>query len=267
MRQDNQFILVHPTTNIKPKAPEFRRAKLAAFALVEVILAIGIATGLLLVALVFYHQAADLRSQILKESEGYSEMRLTLDRLAGDLRTAQPHASAGGEFVGDSTSLRFTRAALSAPVLDVSLAGRGLKTDLARISLFTMMETNGDKLMITGLNRLEEPFPAGISSPTDTGSIYSDASSLADTNYVAETLMDSVRFVRFRYWNGAAWQAAWSNSVPPPGVEIVLADEPLPPEAAPEDYPPNPFRRVVALPGGIATPTQDTAPAESPVSQ
>ena len=61
----------------------------AAFTLVEIILAIGLATGLLLVAMTFYYQATNMRGQVLHELDQVSTIRLVLDRLAGDLRTAQ----------------------------------------------------------------------------------------------------------------------------------------------------------------------------------
>lgn len=86
-------------------------ASARAFTLVEIILAIGLATALLLIALTFYQQAAETRLRILRESEKVSTMRLVFDRLAGDLRAAQPKASVGNEFTGDSTSMCFVKEA------------------------------------------------------------------------------------------------------------------------------------------------------------
>ena len=240
------------------------------FALVEVILAIGIATGLLLIALVFYHQAAGLREQILQESQRASEMRLALDRLAGDLRTAQPHARPGEEFVGDSDSVRFTRQALATPLASAFLLTNQASSDLARISLFTVYVTNGSTSMVASLSRLEEPSVAKAQDLASLASLSSDAPpsdapSAGQTNSLAEPLAEHVRFVRFRYWNGLAWQAAWSNAAPPPGVEIVLAAEALPQDATPDDYPPDPFRRVVFLPGGTALPAQAAAPPDNSI--
>lgn len=80
----------------------------AGFTLVEVILAIGIATGILIVALVFYNQAAHLRSQLIDEAERLSAVRLVMDRIAGDLRTAFGQPQVG--FTGTSDSMIFVTA-------------------------------------------------------------------------------------------------------------------------------------------------------------
>ena len=55
-----------------------------AFTLIEVILAIGLATALLLIALTFYHQAANLRTEILRSSQDLAAIRLSLDQIASD---------------------------------------------------------------------------------------------------------------------------------------------------------------------------------------
>ena len=85
------------------------------FTLIEVILAISIATGLLIVALTFYRQVADLRGLILKESERLATVRLIMDRLASDLRTARIGAVAGQEFRGGSSTLSFVSAIADPP--------------------------------------------------------------------------------------------------------------------------------------------------------
>ncbi len=251
-------------------APEtvVRARSCKAFTLVEVILAIGIATGILLVALVFYRQAADLRGQILQESERISVMRLVIDRLAADLRAAEPAAALGSEFLGGSNSMRFVKEALNLPTAAAVPGGTtNENTDLATVSFMTMMETNGNKLSVAGLSRLEEPAksrPALIQGPSP---FSFDASGLSSsqTNRPAEPLTDFVRFVRFRYWDGAAWQLGWSNTVPPAGVEIVLATEPIADDAGPDAYPPDPLRRVVFLPGGLARAKSDLETLDSPL--
>ena len=77
------------------------------------------------------------------------------------------------------------------------------------------------------------------------------------TNGVAEPFADIVRFVRFRYWDGGAWQAGWTNVTPPPGVEIVLSTERLAEDAEPDAYPAEASRRVVFVPGGMPNPGPD----------
>ena len=220
------------------------------FTLIEVILAVAIATGILLVALVLYNQAAQLRSQILQESDRLSAMRLVLDRVASDLRSAQAVAAPGNEFVGDANSMKFARLALATPMTGLSDVAVLNQADWVRIFLMTSMETNGTQIVVNALNRREEPVRGKtlLSESRPLGGAVE--SMLNATNKLYETLSDFVRFVRFRYWNGSAWAASWSNSVPPAGVEIVLATESLPDDALPDALPPEPFRRVVYIPSG-----------------
>jgi hypothetical protein len=202
--------------------------------------------------LTFYRQAADLRGQILQESERISVMRLVLDRLAADLRTAEPAANSGAEFIGGSNSMRFIRESLNVPFSTDSASIRAGKTDLTTISIATLMETNDNKTRISGLGRTEEPVSAAVSASN--GIIISNSASFLPgrASQPPEALTDLVRFVRFRYWDGAAWQSGWSNTTPPAGVEIVLATEPAAEDAAPDAYPPGPLRRVIYVPGGAA---------------
>ena len=263
-------------TPIQPSARRGRRNVRAAFTLVEVILAIGLATALLLIALVYYRQAADLRGQILRESERFSTLRLALDRLAGDLRAAQPHASPGNEFSGDSTSLRFIKAALtSLPKAEETNAGADNlanstgadASDLVRVSFMTLTRADGTNVEISALDRTEEPLSPPSASPSVPFSTNSLSLALPDptnsppgqTHHFFEPFAEGVRFVRFRYWNGTAWQDAWTNAAPPPGVEIVLAMQTLPNDAPPDTFPPVAFRRVVFLPGGVAQASLDAA--------
>ena len=231
----------------------------AGFTLIEVILAIGIATAILLVALVLYHQATQLRGQILQESDRLSSVRLTLDRVATDLRTAQAVAAPGNEFIGDASSMRFARLALASPLTGLSVSTNLEQADWTRIYLATALETNGTQVVVSALNRREEPVrPRSLATE---GLL---ASAVVQTNRAFETLSDFVRYVRFRYWNGSDWAAGWSNTLPPAGVEIVLSTEPPLDDALPDALPPEPFRRVVYIPAGAASARASTNALETP---
>jgi len=235
---------------------------------VEIILAIGLATALLLVAMTFYHQAAEMRVNILRESERVSMMRLVVDRLAGDLRAAQPKAGPGNEFTGDSTSMSFIKEACASSS-PYTLPGAAEPTDLVRISVATLTGTNGSKVVVSGLDRVEalvNPPAAPLALPTNAVATSPDlltntaSTSLypADpTNTVTEPFAPIIRFVRFRYWDGAAWQGGWTNATPPAGVEMVLSTDGLEEDAEPDAYPPEAFRRVVFVPGGVPRPGSD----------
>ena len=118
------------------------------FTLLEVVLAITIAIGLLLVAMTFYQQSTSLRGQLMEEAERLSAVRQVMDRLAADLRVAPAHDRVG--FTGDSNSLRFATTALP-------LASGGMQTDLRRVAYRAIYAGEGTNLSVSGLVRTEEP--------------------------------------------------------------------------------------------------------------
>src|SRR5205085_11151267 len=93
---------------MKPGAKNKLRSS-AAFTLIEVVLAIVIAVGMLVVVLFFYQQAADLRTQLLQETEHLSVARLLMDRITGELRTTRRHVFFQGAFIGESDFLQFIK--------------------------------------------------------------------------------------------------------------------------------------------------------------
>jgi hypothetical protein len=226
----------------------------AGFTLVEIILAIGLATGLLLVALTFYHQAAGMRGQLLREADRITTMRLVLDRLVGDLRAAVPHAGVGNEFTGDANSFVFIKLACTDLASDNRSSARE-PTDLVRVSLTTLFITNGNSVVVSALDRSETPLALAAPAllPIAESDVFDDVlpESSNPVNVVKEPFADMVRFVRLRYWDGAVWQPGWTNAAPPPGVEIVLSSEANADDAEPDALPPEALRRVVFVPGGL----------------
>ena len=240
------------------------------FTLIEVLLAIAIATGLLLVAILFYRQTADLRSQVLGQADRYAQIRLVLDRLSADLRTARAHPGDADSFSGNGTAIRFERAAWTglAPGATASLPVGG--SDLTQVTIAAIQSLDGTNLTVTGLDRIEEPLALrkarGPTSETGSPSIASQSGGtrLGSSSSGAafengsgnapsrptDPLSDAIRFVRFRYWDGAGWMDGWTNFSPPPGVEITLSCE-VPVEGTNAgEYSSEMFRRVVFLPGG-----------------
>jgi type II secretory pathway pseudopilin PulG len=244
------------------------RARARAFTLVEVILAIGIATGILVVALVFYSQSANLRSQLITETERLSVVRLIMDRLATDLHAAFQQPQVG--FTGTSDSMEFVVA--RAPDLKGSTLGPmndarlGPATDLRKVYYYLTASLEGTNFVITGLDRVEEPLitkptprggstaGGGLSTPAMTSGPAPGLSAGAGTNEPTHTLSptgplaEAIRFARFRYWDGTAWLEAWDAPGLPPAVEINLGLDPLPENDLPDAYPYEVFRRIVVLP-------------------
>lgn len=237
----------------------------AGFTLLEVILAVAIAVGLLMVVLYFYQQAAELRVQLLGESARVAAVRLTMDRLINDLRAAVARPDQGLEFQGDAVSMRFARASLPTfAAWSGARLGRATfaETDLrwVRYSVATTLE--GTNPVPAGLTRLEEPVletravatepvEAGATVNRVVGGLATEApvAETAATNQAApESLSEAIRHVRFRYYGESGWVETWTGGGLPRGVEITLSAELVEEVAAGEMPVQEVFRRVVYLP-------------------
>lgn len=225
-----------------PHSP-FRTPHSSAFSLLEVVLAITIAIGILVVSLAFYQQATSLRGQLLIESERLAAVRQVMDRLSADLRVAPVNDRIG--FTGDSNSLRFV-------ITGLPLQAGFIESDLRRISYRTTYAGEGTNLAVSGLTRVQEPALDLIAPPVAAPDLF--AGDAAPAAPAAEPLTDAIRFLSFRFWDGTAWRDNWSGVTPPPGLEVSLGFEPLPPETTPDLYPGEIFRRVIFLPAGQPRP-------------
>lgn len=259
-----------------------RSGRSCGFSLLEVILAIGIAVGLMLVVLFYYRQAAELRVQALEESERLRETRLVMQSLSDELRRMFLHADTLG-FSGNSNSVKFATTRLP----DRSQwaggeLGRATRpeSDLAQVRyLGGAAQTNGLFRAVATLVphrdpldgspdaesedelEMEEPeesdTEAGDETDAETEAETDAEETEADdnpTDTVSPTiqstpvlLTDNIRFSRFRFWGGEEWLDEWPGPVPPEALEITLGFEALPLELEPDQYPFEVFRRVVYL--------------------
>lgn len=227
----------------------------AGFTLLELLLAIAIATILLAVALFFYQQATDLRTQLLEETERISTTRLLLDRLTADLRSAYSQASLENALTGSSTSMQLVKAEMpSRSVWNSGPFGRLIspESDLRIVTYSLASHGEATNITVAGLNRNEKPLVETRALPVNPA----NESVWPATNQAAATpspIIEAIRFLRFRYYDGAAWQESWTKGQLPAGVEISLGWEPLPEDGLPEEYPYEIFRRVVCLPASHST--------------
>ena len=225
-----------------------RRGHPPAFTLVEVILAISLAVGILVAALFFHSQATNLRAQLLRESDRIATMRLVMDRFTAELRHAFAQPQFG--FTGDATSLRFVTAEAPAPPASLARSparSAAPRTDLRLVTYGLSKTIEGTNEVVTGLTRTEQLL---VEKPRSLSPL---ATPLApeSTNAPAsgpEPMTDAVRFLRLWYWSGNGWSATWDSSQPPRGIEITLGAEPLAADASFSDYPGELFRRVIFLP-------------------
>lgn len=207
----------------------------AGFTLVEVLLGVFIAVGMLLVLLYFYQKAAELRAQLMEQTERLMAVRLVMERLTSDLRCAHGPATARFPCVGEATGLQFVTTSSTRPVVWSSgpssrsgLPDMGLK--LVSYSLGSRPE--GSNTVVTGLIRTERSAvpTQGPASPTappkpqePDGSAEPEAepnstdpdSSPSESNVAVATsapaasrsvtaagvapVIEAIRFVRFRY--------------------------------------------------------------------
>jgi type II secretory pathway pseudopilin PulG len=233
---------------MKPRRQTQTPGRSRAFTLVEVILAIGIAIGILVVGLYFHGQAANLRAQLLQESDRIATARLVMDRLTFELRNAFAQPQYG--FTGDAASLRFVTAeapSRAAGNATPSIRGAAPRTDLRLVTYGLGKNIEGTNEVVTGLTRTEQPLlekphaPSAFATPVTPDS----------TNVLAlgpEPLTGSIRFLRLWYWDGYGWSATWDSDQLPRGVEITLGAEPFAADAVLADYPGDIFRRVIYLP-------------------
>jgi prepilin-type N-terminal cleavage/methylation domain-containing protein len=249
------------------------------FTLLEVVLALSIALGLLVVVLYYYQQASVLRDSILRSTAGLAAVRLCLDRLGTELRTASGQP---GDFRGGPQEIEFLHCDLPEPANAVP--GEVSTETEPRFPLRRIryaLSIAGEASDDSGLLRTEEFVavtpPAAAAEdqsfaspgappdlPPDTNDVWAaesatevDEGTRLTTSFpsagVPALTIPELRYLRLRYWDGAAWQESWSASTLPRGVEITLALEALPDDAAPESLPAEVFRRVIALPTGLAT--------------
>lgn len=217
------------------------------FTLVEVLLAVGIIAGLLVVVLFFYQQAAQLRTDLLVDAERSSSARLLMERLTAELRTARTHTFYEVPLVGDSTFLQFIAVDLPAQsAWTGERLGRVSRPESDLKLVRYAAETSLEDTNIVGLARSEEPLVELRTLVPESATVGTGV----ETNNTSSILIsDAFRFIRFRYWDGYKWLESWSETYLPQGVEVSLGSEPMPTDIETTEYPYEVFRRVIYLPG------------------
>ena len=231
---------------LKPGAclsPSPRRRVIAAFTLIEVLLAVGITAGLLLVVLYFHHQTAALRVGLLEESARLTAARQLMGRLSRELACMAP---AEGAFRGDSRSIEFSWHRQPSSSGDPSGIGLEKVTRLRYES-----RVDEESRMTSALSR--RATDSEIAAPSDveaeSGSVYAllDSMSESANTPAGAVTYGAIRFARFRFWDGTEWAEAWEASDPPHGVEVILGFYPADEDVTSEDYPDEMFRRLIPV--------------------
>jgi type II secretory pathway pseudopilin PulG len=215
----------------------------SAFTLLEVVLALVIAVAILFVLMFFYHQASNLRTQALNETDRLSAIRLVMDLITSELRTTRFDPAFNQAFVGRSNSIQFIKTDLpSFANWTGGTLGRGAVESDMKLVRYQVEMFDGTN--IAGLVRSEEPLVQTYSTPS------ASPEGDLDQGIIVEELIEEIRFAQFRYWNGVQWLDSWKSPTLPRGIEISLGAEDFPQldSQSDQDSPVEVFRRVIALP-------------------
>ena len=250
----------------------------AAFTILEVMLAIVIATGLLATAMYYYQQAARFRNDLLEETERIGSARLILDRLSTELRCSLYHparsvGAKGGtdwiEFLKSSvpsqaswrvqtesespaypeTGYRLIRyELLKKPLLNGSLDNEANQQMVEQMTSQTVRRSGDTNDVLASLmqgdaiNRIERRLLTAKVSTNDIVVVRIDP----------VRITDQLKYLKFRYLNGSAWVDTWPGPQLPLGVEVSLGIEPMSATNLLEEYTNHVFRRVVPIPSSAA---------------
>jgi type II secretion system protein J len=211
------------------------------FTLLEVVLAVTLTVGLLIGLFRFYGHATRVKAVVTAEVEQVSAVRAVMQLLTRELRSAHVVRTLGQGIDGGTGRIRVATATLPSgavwieqgmtetsplpPQHDLQIVGYRLR----------YVETEEGDLIVAGLERTCQT----LLTPRETEE---------GRQIDVDLLTPHVRFLRLRYWNGAAWTESWQANDLPAAVEIVLGFEPLPEGVEPVDYPYATHRRVVAVP-------------------
>ncbi|MCD6339098.1 MAG: type II secretion system protein [Verrucomicrobia bacterium] len=239
------------------------------FTLLELILSVGIALGLLAVALFFYAQSSRLRADLMEETGRIRVARLALDRIARELQAASPAAP----FHGTATELSFASFEDRLPRSpDAPPAGSfrirwSFPPDLSTGAVPALTWSVEPAVPPRASQEDAAAADTAMGLPAETPP---DETTNAAPPQAGRERFETVQFARFRYFNGQDWVEEWPGPQPPSGVEITLAIRPLPDQAdpamltIPEGLEEDVFRRVVALPAARAGAEAESAGSETP---
>ena len=244
-----------------------RARRRGGFTLLEMLLAISLAAGLLFATLYFYRQSADLRDQLISEVERVSAARLILERLTAELRAIPGRCYYTPALSGSPTLLQFIK---TAPPSREAWTGGALgrsarpETDL-RLVNYTV---SGSALVRTEEAMVTLQTPKAAAGPVTFSAAEAPAPGAAK-RLPPLPLTDRFASIQFRFYDGSKWLDSWTSDQLPRGVEISLWPEAPSTNSVAEEAPAEVYRRVVFIPssGGVSGGAWDEpAPAADPAA-
>jgi len=263
-----------------------RQRRRTAFTLLEVLLAVVIATGLLSTAMYFYQKSSRFRSDLILETERIASARLILNRLSTELRSTLHHPVRNIGFKGGSNWVEFLKTeipseaswAMSTENSSSSAypeAGyRLIRYELAMKNVIdTGLDNTANREMIENLNldNNSDVAPGGDFPSLKQGDAIdrterrlltakASTNSLATVRIEPVRITDQLKYMQLRYLNNGNWAENWGGPNPPAGIEISLGIDPLSVTNLLEEYTNHVYRRIVRIPTSIAsiTPPNET---------
>ena len=256
-----------------------RQRRRTAFTLLEVLLALVIATGLLSTAMYFYQKSSRFRSDLILETERIASARLILNRMSTELRSTLHHPVRNIGFKGGSNWVEFLKTeipseaswAMSTENSSSSAypeAGyRLIRYELAMKNVIdTGLDNTANREMIENLNldNNSDVAPGGDFPSLKQGDAIdrterrlltakASTNSLATVRIEPVRITDQLKYMQLRYLNNGNWAENWGGPNPPAGIEISLGIDPLSVTNLLEEYTNHVYRRIVRIPTSIAS--------------
>jgi prepilin-type N-terminal cleavage/methylation domain-containing protein len=210
-----------------------------AFTLIEVLLAVALAVGILAGAIAFHHHAIEVRRIMLARADAAAAHRAVMDAITADLRGALVYPFIGMSLEGQADQVIMAATTVPGPaVWAISKATEAPpppEHDVQVVHYRMRLDADGAPV---GIERTARKVIKKVT--------IADAAEDEDPTVENRLLTDAFKYLAMRYWDGADWVDAWSQSALPAAVEVTIGAEPMPADAA--TYPYEAHRRVVALP-------------------
>ena len=249
--------------NPLPASRLAKRHRLAAFTILEVMLAIVITTGLLATAMYFYQQSARLRNDLLEETERIGSARLIASLPSQASWQIPTEATPPGY---PETGYRLVRyELLKKPLLEGSLDNEANQQMIDQVVLEPGQQAGDTNAVLASLmqgdaiNRTVRRLLSAKTSTNDIGTVRIDP----------VLITDRLKHLKFRYLNAGAWVDAWPGPQLPLGIEVSLGIEPMSATNLLDEYTNHVFRRIIRIPAAAApraTPRSNNLPGDTAAS-
>jgi len=212
--------------------------------LIEVMLAIGIATGVMGGAMAFYQHALKVREGVLESIRAVEANRRVMDLMTKELRAATVHNFTKTGLEGQADEIAFVTTSL--PGAEAWILGE--REDRAVIPShdltivgYCLRYSEDPETGQTLIDGLERTLQKVLTLPVTDEEL--DIESTLVSPYVA--------FVNLRYFHQGAWLDSWTGGDVPMAVEITLGVEPLAEGLEPDEYDSDSLKRVVFIPSAV----------------